>query len=378
MRIGIDTIFENPRRPTGATGYLKLLIAGMAKLDHENDYFLFVSPANRSQFEELVGLRWTLIECPYSNESIPGRIASQQLLIPRYARRHRLDVLNSPGNTSPVVLPCPSVLTIKTLHHLHRAPGLGLTRTLYRRLMVQKSARAARLIIANSNDTAQRIEESLGIPHERIRVVYEAVASAFTPGDATGDLTETLAWRHGIHRDYVLFVSTLWRYKNADGLLRSFAQIADRFVGTDVVIAGRDHGGYRAELESLSTELGIRERVIFLDHVPNDLLPDLYRGARVFVYPSLEETFGLTLVEAMKCGVPIIASSTSSIPEILGGAGVLITPTEPAQLSTALAAVLSDERLRESLIAKGFARGSDFTPERMAGDTLNVLLEAAA
>lgn len=376
-RLGIDTLFENPGRPTGATGFLKILIRGLAELDRRNEYVLFVSRANRDSFEPLVGPNWQLVELPYSNENLPARIATQQTLVPWLVRRHHLDVLNSPGNTAPILLPCKSVLTIKTLHHLDRGTQIGRARTIYRRIMVRESARRAALVIANSQDTARRIEERLGVPSAKIRVVYEAVHDAFQPAPDIASVRRSVSGRYGLRGDYVLFVSTLWRYKNADGLIRAFRKVSQKFPDTELAIVGRDHAGYLDEVRQLTTSLGLDGQVKFIGPVQNQSLPELYQAAKVFVYPSFEETFGLTLVEAMRCGVPVIASDVTSIPEVLGGAGVLIDPHDDDEIAGAMMAVLGNPPHGAELKEKGLLRGREFSAESMARGTLSALEEVA-
>jgi glycosyltransferase involved in cell wall biosynthesis len=376
-KFGLDTLFENPFRASGATGYMRLLVSTLAELDRQNEYVLFVSRENRHLYAELVPDTWRLVELPHSAEHPARRVATQQFAIPRVSKELGLSTVFFPGNTVALGLSCPSVLAIKTLHHLNRSRGLDIRRMLFRRMMVGQSARRAKLIIANSVYTRTRIEQELGIPRSKIRIVYEAVSGSFQP-PVDKEAARLLArQRFGLGRDWVLFVSSLWRYKNADRLIQAFATVVREGQPLDLVLAGRDEGDNAAGLKQLAADLGIADRVRFLGYVPNEDLTDLYAGARVFVYPSLEETFGLTLVEAMRSGVPVVASNVSSIPEILGNAGLLVTPTDHVDIARGLLAVLHDSELQRTLVDRGFNRARDFTPSAMAKGTLETLLEAS-
>src|ERR1700688_2954908 len=150
MRIGIDTLYESPAFPTGATGYMINLLRCLAAQDHENEYFIFVSQANRHLYPAMPE-NFHLVLCWASNENLAKRIAAQQFQIPPLVRKYKIDVFNSPGNTAPLALPCRSVLTIKTMHHYRLSDSLGWSRTLFRRGLVYGSAKRAERIIANSH-----------------------------------------------------------------------------------------------------------------------------------------------------------------------------------------------------------------------------------
>jgi glycosyltransferase involved in cell wall biosynthesis len=145
----------------------------------------------------------------------------------------------------------------------------------------------------------------------------------------------------------------------------------------EVVIAGRDYNSYQAQLETLAASLNVAARVRFLGFVPPEELPCLYSGARVFVYPSLMETFGKPLVEAMTCGVPVVASNTSSIPEVIRNAGILVHPQDVEAMSRAIRDAATNLSLRDELIQRGFERAREFTWAASANDTLRVIEQTA-
>lgn len=172
---------------------------------------------------------------------------------------------------------------------------------------------------------------------------------------------------------FVLFVSSLWPYKNCDGLLRAFAVAKPDLDGHRLVMVGpgRDTA-YVAQLHALATELGVAEDVVWVGGVPLEETVHFYRAADVFVYPSHNETFGLTILEAMACGCPVVTSNCSAMPETAGGAAFLADPDDPAAIAAAV--VRACERGGD-LRARGLARAAQFTWAQTAKSTLEVYRE---
>lgn len=375
LRIGIDTLFEDPFKPSGATGYMKTLLRWLPEVGSQHRFYAFVSRRNRHLWEANGGLQF--VWSGSSNERLSLRILSQQVIEPWHALVKCLDVVNSPGNVGPLLVPARLVLTIKTLHHYHTPEALGRARTIYRRWMIRSSASRARLVIANCEATKREIVELVGVPEERVRVVYEAVHKSFSPGEREA-ARDSVRRRFTIHGPFLLYVSSLWRYKNPDGMIRAFAGLPEeRRRELLLVVVGQDYEGYQAELETLARRLSVLDRIRFLGAVPNLELPDVYRAAEVLVYPSHRETFGMPLVEAMRTGLPIVASSLPALREVAGDAAVFVSSTDELALAGAIESLLADPARRNALRERALARGRLYSGERMAKDTLAVYEEAA-
>jgi glycosyltransferase involved in cell wall biosynthesis len=245
--------------------------------------------------------------------------------------------------------------------------------------MIGASARKARLVIANSRPAAADVQKLLGVPQERIRLVYEAVDDYFAPCPDQAQVARALRDRYGISNRFLLFVSALYRYKNLDALIRAFGPLVatGRWTG-DLVVVGPDPHGDRQRSEDLATSLKVGDRVKFLGAVPNENLRDLYCGASAFVYPSASETFGKPIVEAMRCGTPIVAAARGSIPDIAAGAALLVDPDDTDALGAAIVRLLGDEHLRKDLRELGLKRGQDFSWRMVARGFTEVLEEAVA
>lgn len=378
MKIGIDTLFENPAFPTGATGYMINLLRCLAELDRENEYFIFVSDANKHLYEVRQD-NFHYVKCWASNERRASRIATQQLQTPRLTRKYGISVFNSPGNTAPLLLPCKSVLTIKTMHHYQFASALGWQRTLFRRTMVNLSAKRADLIIANSISNRDDIVRFLNVAAERVVIIHEAVDKRRFRCDLDPDGVKKILRARGVKSPYILNVSSFWPYKNQVRLVKAYASLVQKHhIPHQLVLVGAgDQPEYLAQVHQTVSSLGLEARVHFVGYLPHSEIVPLYYGAEVFVYPSLFETFGLTLLEAMACGTPIISSDRGSLPEILGDAGLLLDPQQPTEIADAIMRVISDEALRSALVQKGARRVDDFSWEKTAAQTRLAYLSVA-
>jgi glycosyltransferase involved in cell wall biosynthesis len=205
-------------------------------------------------------------------------------------------------------------------------------------------------------------------------LIPEAVDhDVFRPGDRE-EAAAHLARRHGVVRPFVLFVSSLWPYKNCEGLLRAFAAARADLEGRQLVIVGpgRDTA-YVGQLHALAESLGIAEDVVWVGGVPLEETAVFYRAADLLVYPSFNETFGLPLLEAMACGCPVVTSDRSAMPETAGGAALLADPDDPASIAAAILEACGEAG--EKLRLLGPERAAAFTWAATAESTLRVYRE---
>ena len=374
MRVAINLLSEDPANPSGAHWFWTRVIPEMARrLESGEELHLLVSPQSRPLHQDY-GPGVFYITFPWSNEHRKLRTLSEHLYSPVRLPLSRIDVLNT-GMAPLVNIPWSLVLHLKTMHAF-TAPGsvAPLTRA-YRRLNYPRSARAADAIIINSQSLRSEVEQYLQVDPRKLKLIYEAVDhELFRPGDAGEARAQVKS--HGVTKPYVLFVSSMWPYKNCDGLLRAWAIARAGLPGRQLVVVGpgRDEK-YYAGLHTLADELGISGEVVFTGGVPLEDTVAFYRAADVFVYPSLNETFGLPILEAMACGCPVVTSNTTAMPETAGGAAVLADPRDPASIAEGIIeAAGSRDRLREA----GLKRAAEFTWAATAASTLDVYREAAA
>ena len=374
MRVAINLLTEDPEHPSGAHWFWTRVIAEMAKrLESGEELHLLVSPKSRHLYQGY-GPDVHYITYPWSNERRSLRTLSEHLYSPLRLPLSRIDVFNS--LMAPLVNPSWSlVIHMKTMHAFTAPESLTPMARAYRRMNYPRSARAADAIIINSESLRAEINRFLDVDARKLKLIHEAVDhDLFRPGDVSE--ARAVVASHGVTKPFVLFVSSLWPYKNCEGLLRAWAlaraELPDRQLA--IVGAGRDEK-YVASLHSLAAQIGIAGDVVFVGGVPLEQTVSFYRAADVFVYPSLNETFGLPLLEAMACGCSVVTSDISAMPETAGGAAVLADPKDPSSIARAIveAAGPEGDQLREL----GIKRAAQFTWGATAAATLDVYREAA-
>jgi len=374
MRVAINLLTENPETPSGAHWFWTRVIPEMAKrLDPGEQLHLLVSPKSRPHYQGY-GPDVFYITYPWSNERRNLRTLSEHLYSPVRLPLGRIDAFNT--LMAPAVnFPWSLVLHLKTMHAFTAPSSITPLVRAYRRMNYPRSARVADAIIINSESLRSEVQRYLEVDPGKLKLIYEAVDhELFRPGDAR-EAAARIA-KHGITKPFVLFVSSLWPYKNCDGLLRAWAlargDLEDRQLA--IVGAGRDEK-YVASLHSLAAELGIAQDVIFVGAVPLEETVSFYRAADAFVYPSLNETFGLPILEAMACGCPVVTSDTSAMPETAGGAAALSDPKDPASIAKAIIEALGPGR--DQMRDLGLRRAAQFTWGATAASTLDVYREVA-
>ena len=374
MRVAINLLPEHPEHPSGAHWFWTRVIPEMAKrLEPGEELCLLVSPKSRP-LHQGYGPGVSYITYPWSNERRTPRTLSEHLYSPIRLPLSRIDVFNT--LMAPMVnVSWSLVIHMKTMHAYTEPGAIGPLPRLYRRMQYPRTARAAEAIIINSHSLRSEINQYLDVDPRKLKLIYEAVDhDLFKPGDA-GAARARVAL-HGVTKPFGLFVSSLWPYKNCEGLLRAWAiarpELGDRQLA--IVGPGRDEK-YLAQLQALVAELGIASDVVFVGGVPLNETVCFYQAADVFVYPSLNETFGLPLLEAMACGCPVVTSDTSAMPETAGGAAVLSDPKDPASIARAIVEAVGPAR--DSLRARGLARAGEFTWAATGAATLDIYRETA-
>jgi glycosyltransferase involved in cell wall biosynthesis len=265
---------------------------------------------------------------------------------------------------------------VVTIHDLFFIGYPGQRRPLYDAVMTRLArlyARGASAIVADSEHSRRAIVERLGIAAERIAVIPVGLGPEFRPG-APSPIQRA---RYGLGACYVLYVGNFLPHKNLPRLLRAWAALPPALrADTRLVLAGGDHAR-RPALAALAASLGLETGVAFPGLVDDADLPAVYGGAMLLVQPSLEEGFGLPGLEAMACGVPVVASRRGALPELVGEAGLLVDPEDEPALTAVLARVLGSPQERATLAGRGVVRAADFTTARTAGRVVD-LLEATA
>ncbi|MBO9366559.1 MAG: glycosyltransferase family 4 protein [Roseiflexus sp.] len=275
----------------------------------------------------------------------------------------------------------PGAAVVLTIHDLttRRFPDMHVAENAALHATKERFARdRADRIIADSEATRRDIVRELNIPPEKISVVYAAADTRFRPH--TPEETQTTLERYSLtHNRYILSVGTLEPRKNHVRLIEAYAMLRARYTPAEhlppLIIAGGNGWKYDAILAA-PEQTGVAGFVRFLGRVPDDDLPALIAGSRVFVYPSLYEGFGLPPLEALACGVPVVVSHAASLPEVVGDAGLYCDPYDPHDIARQIAALLEDNDLALRLRYASVIRARQFSWERAARETLAVYAQA--
>ena len=376
MRVAINLLTDDPGNPSGAHWFWTRVIPEMAgRLTGEEEFHLLVSPKSRP-IHQGYGPNVHYITFPWSNESPSNRTLSEHIYAPVRLRLSNIDVLST--LMAPIVRAAPSlVVHFKTLHAYTTPHAIRPAARLYRRMNYPRTAKVADAVIINSESLRREVMHYLDVDPAKLHLIPEAVDhELFRPGDRE-QAWHHVSTRHGVSRAFVLFVSSLWPYKNCEGLLRAFAAAKSDLGDRQLVIVGPGRDvGYVAELRALADQLDIAKDVVWVGGVPLEETVHFYRCADVFVYPSFNETFGLPLLEAMATGCPVVTSDTSAMPETAGGCALLADPKNPESIADAIVKACGPEG--ERLRTAGPQRAGEFTWAATAERTLAVYREVYA
>jgi glycosyltransferase involved in cell wall biosynthesis len=241
---------------------------------------------------------------------------------------------------------------------------------------IDRAVRQARHIIAVSESSKRDIVRMLGTAEDKISVIYEAADPLYRPLDHEAALHHVQAL-YDLPPDFILFVSTIEPRKNVPGLLRAYRRLRDTYKLSPALVLVGSNGWLSDEVFRLVEELKLGECCHFLGHVSNPDLVQLYNAAQCLVHPAFYEGFGLTPLEAMACGTPVIASNVSSLPEVVGDAGLLVNPNNDDEITVAMWRALTDTALRQELRTKALQRASAFSWRRAAEQTMEVYRKVA-
>lgn len=341
---------------TGETGnetYVRGLIEGFAAIDPPFDILLYHTAKSRLSAGLPAGRFRPRLIWPPAN--LPRVLAASPLA----ARRDKLDLLHA-TYTLPPALPCPGIVTVHDVSFRLFPRAFSPRDRLVLALAVAHSVRVAARVITISESSRRDIVRLYRVPEARVTAIPLAAGASFQPVTGAVRLAE-VRQRYNVPADYILAVGNLQPRKNLPRLLQAYAELKrhDEAV-PGLVLAGKALWR-ESDLYRMATALGLAGAIVFTGYVPDDDLVALYSGALCFVYPSLYEGFGLPVLEAMACGTPVIASATSSLPEVVGDAALLVDPLDVAELARAIRRLIDDDTLRARLRSMGRARAAYFS-----------------
>ncbi len=370
MEIGIDASRLAVGQRTGTENYAYQVIRGLFRADRTNRYTLYFNrPPAAGVFDSLPP-RWKLRPIPFPRLWTHLRLSVEMLL-------HRPRLLFVPAHVVPLIHPR-TVVTIHDLGYLFYPEAHGRFSGWYLRASTRWSARQARLVIAVSEATARDVVKYGGVKRDKVRVVHHGYDPRFQP---ITDAAPIAAAKQRIGllagEQYVLYVGTLQPRKNLRRLIEAWSQLGELADGYKLVLGGKP-GWMYADIYAQVRKLGLESRVLFPGYLRDEDLPALYSGASLFALVSLYEGFGLPALEAMACGTPVLAANSTSLPEIVGDAGIYCDPENVSSIAAGLKQGLTDAGLRQRLRVAGPQQAAKFSWQRCAEQTLAVLLEASS
>lgn len=378
MRIAVD-YNAAVRQGAGIGRYTRELIAAVVRRAPELRFVLFYAGAGLKRSSPYLDALRRLCDEHPNVEARPLPIHErlltilwQRLLLPLPLERlvGPIDLLHAPDFVLAPTRRARSILTVHDLTFLiHPETAVPELRR-YLGRAVPRSLRRADHVLADSESTRADLQRLLGVDPARVTVVYPGVGQRFQP---LADKTRLAEARRRLNLPdiFLLSVGTVEPRKNHVRLLEAFARVAGRYPTLMLLIAGRR--GWMAEpIYEAVERLGLRQRVRFLDFVADDDLPLLYNLAHGLVYPALYEGFGFPPLEALACGTPVLASNTSSLPEVVGEAGVLVDPTDIESIAAGIQRLLDDEELVGELRRRGPQQAARFSWDQAAQRTLDI------
>ena len=359
MKIAIDI-----RRMTefGVGTYIRNVVRTLCRIDQENQYFLIGPPAKVQEIGALPS-NFQNIAALAPEHSFRGYQEFRTAV-----KRLNCDLVHVPNLFSvPRLLPCPYVMTVHDmLEHMSRTPQQTGLWGACNMQMTKQVLRGAARIFAVSKFTCTEIEKLFEIPTSRIDVVYNAIDERFLRGHASATDRELIEQRYQVNYPFLLYAGRISPHKNVVRMIEAFSALKaelekdQAYPDLKLIIIGDDLSG-NPDLRRTVVRSGVQNDVRFLGFIPIEVLRIFYDSAKIFVFPSLYEGFGLPPLEAMAHGTPVVTSNATSLPEVVGNAAVLVNPENVFDIMHALHRVLLDQGVREKLKARGVVQAQKFS-----------------
>jgi glycosyltransferase involved in cell wall biosynthesis len=380
VHIGLNAHLLSPKqnyRGAGINSYIYHLLQNLGRIDSEYRYSVFL-PASVVQAKNgdfsLTHERLSLCYSRWPTHTPSVRILWEQLVQPVVLRRAGVDLLHAMAFVGPLASTCPFVVTIYDLSFLRFPEAFRPWNRWYLSRFTMLSARRARRVIAISQSTKRDVVQRLGVPADRVDVVYCGADDSF--GLLPADEVASFRRQRRLPDRFILFLGTLEPRKNVQGLVRAYARWREVETNVPKLVVAGGKGWHYDQIFAEVERLNLAGEVIFPGYVAQDELPLWYNAADLFVYPSRFEGFGLPVIEAMSCGTPVVTTTASSLPEVAGDAALLVSPNDETELAEAMRRALTDQNLRQTMIAKGYDRAATFSWERTAHQTVAVYRRA--
>lgn len=372
MRIGIDARFL---QEAGIGRYLRNLIVELDRIDHKNEYFLFLLKKDLQPLN--LGANFHCVEANFGWYGL-----SEQQKLPGLLQKYNLDVVHFPHFNIPIFYTGKFVVTIHDLIHLDFKMKRASThnRLFYEikhhvhKAVLHRAVQKSEKILVPSHFVKEEIISRWRIDEQKIVVTYEAAEESFikTVKDLTKDAANKILQNFGINPPFIFYVGNAHPHKNVDGLIKAFLQLRKKYQYLQLVLSGNDSYFW----QKLKHQYNQKD-IIFTGFISDTALVALYKSAQAYVFPSFSEGFGIPLLEAMACGCPVVSSHKTVLSEIGGEAAVYFDPNNLSDMADKIQEVLDDQKLRKELVSRGQKRVTEFSWEKLARQTLAVYTKSA-
>lgn len=370
MKIGINALYLLPGKVGGTEIYIRNLVKWLLKIDKDNTYVIFINKESRGIFDEF-GSGIEVVLCPIQASSRPVRILWEQFMLPFQIWHYKINILLSAGMTSPFFCPSTSVLVIHDLQHINQPRNFSWFYLFFLKNIIYLSTKTADGIVVISEKVKQDLIKFYKIPPENIAVVHHAADhNMFFVRDK--DEVVSVRVKYNLPERFVLYIASSLPHKNHERLLQAFRIVKERVPGIKLVLIGARDKGYDVISKRIK-EIGLEDDIIFLGWLPFKDIPMIYCASDVFVFPSVHEGFGLPILEAMACGIPVVCSNIEPLTEVAGNAAFFVDPYSPSDIADGILSVIQDQQLQKNLIEKGFKKAGEFTWRNTALKTLSFL-----
>ncbi len=371
MLIGIDASRACKTTRTGTEYYSQEIIKALARIDHQNFYVLYSPITPPRELSDLPRkFNWKIIPFPrfWSQIRLSWELQTQS---------PRPDVMFEPAHTVPLLHPIPMVVTIHDLGFKYYPELYTKFENYYHNFSANFSARHSSAIIAVSNYTRNDILKHLAVPAKKVTTVYHGVDKQIFRLPNLKEQKTPLGFN--IKQPYIFYIGRLEHKKNIVNLIKAYQLLREeKKITHQLVLGGKPGFGYEAIQQAVdNVSPAVAKDIIQTGYISNEEYPIILKNADIFAFPSNFEGFGMPVLEAMACGVPVVCSNKTSMPEVAQNAGLLINPQKPFDMAVAFSKIINKPSLRSSLISKGIKRASLFDWDNTAQKTLEILEKTA-
>ena len=368
-KVALNALALNPF--SGGLGiYLQQLVSFFMQEETELDLCIYLNERDAATMIPQDVCKDGLVNLQIPSRNAPVRIFKEALLWPKILKQGRFDLFHSPMSYFPFAIPVPAVLTVHDLRSFHLDDSYGMVRRIFLNQRISSSVKRAKHIIAISQFTKDDIMNLFNIPDKQISVIHEGIDVDRFRIPVSQEKWLAIQQRYGLPDEYILSVGHLEPRKNYIALLQAYLQLQERAQPLPpLVIVGQKNWDYEPIFRFVSNN-GLGQSVVFTHFVDTDDLPAIYQKALFFITSSLYEGFGFTPLEAMAAGTPVAFSNVTSLPEIVGPAGLGFNPRDPEEIANQMERLLKDPLLRQELISKGTENIQRFSWDACCRQTL--------